>query len=99
MAHLAIIMMDLLFATRKKTTIRNWALELLLDDAILTNPFMLEQRQQMTKEEKMEEIRRLCLGIMQVWGQKSTYNDPYEDGRIVGRSTLAETILEIINHG
>jgi hypothetical protein len=99
MAHLATIMMDLLFAARKKTTIRNWALELLLDDAILTKPFMLEQRQQMTKEEKMEEIRRLCLGIMQVWSQKSSYNDPYEDGRIVGRSTLAETILEIINHG
>ena len=53
----------------------------------------------MTKEEKLEEIRRMCLGIMQVWGQKSSYNDPYEDGRIVGRSTLAETILEIINHG
>jgi len=53
----------------------------------------------MTKEEKMEEIRRLCLGIMQAWSQKSNYNDPYEDGRIVGRSTLAETILEIINHG
>jgi hypothetical protein len=53
----------------------------------------------MTKEEKMEEIRRLCLGIMQVWSKKSSYNDPYEDGRIVGRSTLAETILEIINHG
>lgn len=60
---------------------------------------MLEQRQQMSNEEKMEEIRRLCLGIMQVWSQKSSYNDPYEDGRIVGRSTLAETILEIINHG
>jgi hypothetical protein len=99
MAHLAITMMDSLFAVRKKTTIRNWALELLLDDAILTKLFMLEQRQQMTKEEKMEEIRRLCLGIMQVWSQKSSYNDPYEDGRIVGRSTLAETILEIINNG
>jgi hypothetical protein len=99
MAHLAITMMDSLFAARKKTTIRNWGLELLLDDAILTKLFMLEQRQQMSNEEKMEEIRRLCLGIMQVWSQKSTYNDPYEDGRIVGRSTLAETILEIINHG
>ena len=53
----------------------------------------------MTKEEKMEEIRILCLGIMKNWSQKSSYNDPYEDGRIVGRSTLAETILEIINHG
>jgi hypothetical protein len=53
----------------------------------------------MTKEEKLEEIRRMCLGIMQCWSQKSSYNDPYEDGRIVGRSTLAETILEIINHG
>jgi hypothetical protein len=71
-------------------------LELLLDDAILTKLFMFKQRQQMTKEEKLEEIRRLCLGIMQVWSQKSSYNDPYEDGRIVGRSTLAETILEIL---
>jgi hypothetical protein len=58
---------------------------------------MLEQRQQMSNEEKMEEIRRMCLGIMQSWSQKSSYNDPYEDGRIVGRSTLAETILDIIN--
>ena len=60
---------------------------------------MFKQRRQMTKEEKMEEIRRLCLGIMQNWSKKSSYNDPYEDGRIVGRSTLAETILEIINNG
>jgi len=51
----------------------------------------------MTNEEKLEEIRRMCLGIMQSWSQKSSYNDPYEDGRIVGRSTLAETILDIIN--
>jgi hypothetical protein len=51
----------------------------------------------MSNEEKMEEIRRMCLGIMQSWSQKSSYNDPYEDGRIVGRSTLAETILDIIN--
>ena len=60
---------------------------------------MLEQRKQMSNEDKLEEIRRMCLGIMQSWSQKSSYNDPYEDGRIVGRSTLAETILEIINHG
>jgi hypothetical protein len=60
---------------------------------------MLEQRQQMSNEEKLEEIKRLCSGIMLKWSEKSTYNDPYEDGRIVGRSTLAETILEIINHG
>lgn len=53
----------------------------------------------MDNEEKMEDIRRLCLAIMLKWSEKSTYNDPYEDGRIVGRSTLAETILEIINHG
>jgi len=52
---------------------------------------------QMTKKEKLEEIRRMCIGIMQSWSQKSSYNDPYEDGRIVGRSTLAETILGIIN--
>jgi hypothetical protein len=58
---------------------------------------MLKQRQKMSNEEKMEEIRRMCLGIMQSWSQKSSYNDPYEDGRIVGRSTLAETILDIIN--
>jgi hypothetical protein len=58
---------------------------------------MLEQRLQMSNEEKMEEIRRMCLGIMQSWSQKSSYNDPYEDGRIIGRSTLAETILDIIN--
>lgn len=51
----------------------------------------------MSNEEKMEEIRRMCLGIMQSWSKKSSYNDPYEDGRIVGRSTLAETILDIIN--
>ena len=70
-----------------------------MDDAILTKFFMFKQRQQMTKEEKLEEIRRLCLGIMQIWSKKSGYNNPYEDGRIVGRSTLAETILEIINHG
>ena len=58
---------------------------------------MFKQRQQMSNEEKMEEIKRMCLGIMQCWSQKSSYNDPYEDGRIVGRSTLAETILDIIN--
>jgi len=51
----------------------------------------------MTKEEKLEEIRRMCLGIMQCWSQKSSYNDPYEDGRIVGRAVLAESILEILN--
>jgi hypothetical protein len=51
----------------------------------------------MTNEEKLEEIKRMCLGIMQKWSQKSTYNDPYEAERLVGRSTLAETILEIIN--
>jgi hypothetical protein len=51
----------------------------------------------MTNEEKLEEIKRMCLGIMQNWSQKSSYNDPYEDGRIMGRSTLAETILDIIN--
>jgi hypothetical protein len=51
----------------------------------------------MNNEEKIEEIKRMCLGIMQCWSQKSSYNDPYEDGRIVGRSTLAETILDIIN--
>jgi hypothetical protein len=57
----------------------------------------------MSNEEKMEEIRRMCLGIMQCWTQRITYqsnhNDAYEDGRIIGRSTLAETILEIINNG
>jgi hypothetical protein len=53
----------------------------------------------MSNEEKMEEIKLMCLGIMQKWGQKSSHNDPYESGRIVGRSTLAETILEIINNG
>lgn len=60
---------------------------------------ILKRRQQMSNEEKLEDIRRLCLAIMLKWSEKSTYNDPYEDGRIVGRSTLAETILEIINHG
>lgn len=53
----------------------------------------------MTNEQKLEEIKHICLGIMQKWSQKSSYNDPYEDGRIVGRSTLAETILEIMNNG
>ena len=53
----------------------------------------------MSNEEKMEEIKLMCLGIMQKWSQKSSHNDPYESGRIVGRSTLAETILEIINNG
>ena len=70
-----------------------------MDDAILRSLFMYKQSQQMSNEEKLEEIRRMCLGIMQNWSQKSSYNDPYEDGRIVGRSTLAETILEIINNG
>ena len=51
----------------------------------------------MTDQQKLEEIKYMCLGIMQKWSQKSSYNDPYEDGRIVGRSTLAETILDIIN--
>lgn len=53
----------------------------------------------MSNEEKLEEIRLMCLSIMKNWSQKSSYNNPYEDGRIVGRSTLAETILEIINNG
>lgn len=51
----------------------------------------------MTNDQKLKEIKFMCLGIMQHWSQKSSYNDPYEDGRIVGRSILAETILEIIN--
>jgi hypothetical protein len=87
------------FVALKITTIRNWVLGLLLDDAILNNLFMLKPRLKMTNEEKLEEIKLMCLGIMQKWIQKSSYNDPYEDGRIVGRSTLAETILEIINNG
>jgi len=58
----------------------------------------------MSNEEKLEEIKRLCSGIMETWGQKSSYNEPfydrpYEDGQVMGRSTLAETILEIINNG
>ena len=53
----------------------------------------------MSNDNKIEDIRNLCITIMQQWSRKSSYNDPYEDGRIVGRSTLAETILEIINHG
>ena len=62
-------------------------------------PNILKRKQQMSNEEKLEEIKRLCLAIMLKWSEKSTYNDPYEDGRILGRSTLAETILEIINNG
>jgi len=65
---------------------------------------ILKRRQQMSNEEKLEEIKRLCSGIMETWGQKSSYNEPfydrpYEDGQVMGRSTLAETILEIINNG
>jgi len=65
---------------------------------------ILKRRQQMSNEEKLEEIKRLCSGIMETWGQKSSYNEPfynrpYEDGQVIGRSTLAETILEIINNG
>lgn len=67
-------------------------------------PNILKRRQQMSNEEKLEEIKRLCSGIMETWGQKSSYNEPfynrpYEDGQVIGRSTLAETILEIINNG
>jgi len=58
---------------------------------------LIIKRLQMDNEEKMAEIKRMCLGIMQSWSQKSSYNNAYEDGRIVGRSTLAEMILEIIN--
>jgi hypothetical protein len=53
----------------------------------------------MSNEEKLEEIKRLCIGIMKNWSQKSSYNNPYEDGKIVGRSVLAESIMEIINNG
>ena len=65
---------------------------------------ILKRRQQMSNEEKLEEIKRLCSSIMETWGQKSSYNEPfydrpYEDGQVMGRSTLAETILEIINNG
>ena len=74
-------------------------LGLLLVDAILNSLFMCKRRSKMTDQQKLEEIKYMCLGIMQKWSQKSSYNDPYEDGRIVGRSTLAETILEIINNG
>ena len=62
-------------------------------------PNILKRRQQMSNEEKLEEIKRLCIGIMKNWSQKSSYNNPYEDGKIVGRSVLAESIMEIINNG
>ena len=58
---------------------------------------LMMKRLQMDNEEKMVEIKRMCLGIMQSWSQKSSYHNAYEDGLIVGRSTLAEIILEIIN--
>lgn len=52
----------------------------------------------MNNDKKIEEIQKLCVVIMQQWSQKSVYNDPYEDAKMVGRSTLAETILEIISN-
>ena len=51
----------------------------------------------MTDEEKLEQIKKLCNSIIFQWTPGIIENDPYEGGKIIGRSVLAETILEITN--
>ena len=58
---------------------------------------MFKQRQKMSNEEKLEQIQKLCNSIIFQWTTGVIENDPYEGGKIVGRSVLAETILEITN--
>ena len=56
----------------------------------------------MSKDKKLCEIKKLCESIMSQWGTISINNDPwvfYVEGKIVGRSVLAQTILEIIDNG
>ena len=56
----------------------------------------------MNKDKKLSEIKNLCESIMSQWGTTSINNDPwvfYVEGKMVGRSVLAQTILEIINNG
>ena len=65
-------------------------------------PNILKRRQQMSKDKKLNEIKNLCESIMSQWGTTSINNDPwvfYVEGKMVGRSVLAQTILEIINNG
>ena len=54
----------------------------------------------MSNDQKITDIKDLCESIISKWGkaQKDEYN-PYGEGQIVGRSVLAQTILEIINNG
>jgi hypothetical protein len=53
----------------------------------------------MTNEEKLEQIKSLCDTIMLHWKTDAREDDSYEDGKIVGRSVLAQIILETINNG
>lgn len=53
----------------------------------------------MTNIEKLEQIKNLCDNIMALWKNGSRENDPYEGGKVIGRSILAETILQIIVDG
>ena len=53
----------------------------------------------MTNDQKIDSIHYICQEIMTKWKTSSRDHDIYEDGKIVGRSVLAQTILEIINNG
>jgi len=54
----------------------------------------------MTNDQKVSDIKELCESIMSQWGNTPRdRDDPYGEGQVVGRSVLAQTILEIINNG
>ena len=54
----------------------------------------------MTNDQKINDIKELCESIMSQWGvTPPDHDDPYGEGQTVGRSVLAQTILEIINNG
>jgi hypothetical protein len=53
----------------------------------------------MTNDQKIDSIKYICQEIMTKWKTSSRDNDIYEDGKTVGRSVLAQTILEIIDNG
>jgi hypothetical protein len=54
----------------------------------------------MSNDQKINDIKELCESILSQWGvTPSDSDDLYGSGLTVGRSVLAQTILEMINNG
>jgi hypothetical protein len=54
----------------------------------------------MSNDQKIIDIKDLCESILSQWGVTPSDNDdPYGNGQTVGRSVLAQTIMEIIDNG